>query len=66
MKITVEIDEAVLEAVQRQTGIRSKSSAIVKALEHYLDDERRRRLIARAMSGATDYSLSNEELEGTR
>lgn len=63
MRITVNINEATLVAVQKCTGITVKSRAVAKAVELYLLQDRRKTLIARALEGKTNYSASNAELE---
>jgi len=63
MRITVDIDEATVAAVQKSTGIEGKSPAVARAVNLYLLQERRKKLIARALEGKTNYSASNELLE---
>jgi Arc/MetJ family transcription regulator len=63
MRITVDIDENTLIEVRRETGISKKSPAVGRALELFLREARKRRLIRRALEGKTDYSLTNDELE---
>ncbi len=63
MRITVEIDAKSMQRIQRLTGQRKKSPAVSEALSAYLRQQERRALIERALSGKTDYSMSNQELE---
>lgn len=63
MRITIDIDEEILQDIHRETGIPKKSPAVGRALELYLREAKKRRLIGMALSGKTDYSLTNEELE---
>lgn len=63
MRITVDIDENMLSEVLHITGIKKKSPAINKALQSYLRKTKKRNLIEKVMSGKTDYSATNEELE---
>lgn len=63
MRITVDVDENTLKEIHRETGVSKKSPAISRALELFLREARKRRLIRMALEGKTDYSLTNEELE---
>ena len=63
MRITVDIDEKQLTAIQRATGQRKKSPAIRQALDEFVEERRRKRLLRKVLDGRTDYSLSNDELE---
>ena len=63
MRITVEIDDKTVEAVRKSTGVEGKSPAVAKAVGLYLLQERRKRLIARALAGKTDFAASNASLE---
>jgi Arc/MetJ family transcription regulator len=63
MRITIDIDESNLAAVQQATGIRKRSPAIRRAVADYVRDLERKRFIRKVMEGKSDYALSNEELE---
>jgi hypothetical protein len=63
MRITVDIDANTLKDIQQLTGERMKSPAIARALKQYVAQQRKTRIIQAAMSGKTDYSRTNEELE---
>lgn len=63
MRITVEIDDKTLKEVHQETGIGKKSPAVNRALEVFLREAKKRRLIGMALGGRTDYRLTNEELE---
>jgi hypothetical protein len=63
MRITVEIDASDLRRIQRITGQKKKSPAVREALSQFLRRHERQELIERALSGQTDFALSNEELE---
>ena len=63
MRITVDIDEAQLRAVQEATGQRKKSPAIRQALDEFVAERRRKRFLRKVMEGNVDYALTNEELE---
>ena len=63
MRITVDIDEAKLAAIQKATGIRKKSTAVRKAIDSYIDELQKQRFLMKVLEGRSDYSLTNEELE---
>lgn len=63
MRITVDIDANELRQIQKLTGERKKSPAISRALGDYLQMQKKRAFIQKALTGKTDYSLSNDELE---
>ena len=63
MRIAIEIDADRLRRIQTFTGQRKKSRAISRALAEYLDWQERREFVVRALSGNTDFSLTNDELE---
>ena len=64
MRISVEIDANEMRLIQKLTGEKKKAPAISQALSAFLRQQRKARLIERALSGQTDYALSNEQLEG--
>jgi len=61
--MTVDIDADVFREIQHETGLSGKSPAVRKALETYLREMRKRKLIQRVMEGRTDYGRTNEEVE---
>lgn len=63
MRLTVDIDDDALAAIQEATGIHKKSPAVKKAAEEYLHALKRKEFLRRVCEGRTDYSLTNEELE---
>jgi Arc/MetJ family transcription regulator len=63
MRITIDIDASDLKAIQKTTGQKKKSPAISQALAEYLRMQEKKRFIEKALTGETDFSLSNEELE---
>lgn len=63
MRVTIEIEEKTMKAIQKETGIKKKSPAITKILEDHLREIEKRKFMQRVMNGETDYSLTNEELE---
>jgi Arc/MetJ family transcription regulator len=63
MRITIEIDATALRRIQNLTGQKKKSPAVSEALDAYLKQMERRSLIEKALSGGTDYPMTNEDLE---
>jgi len=63
MRITVEIDASDLRAIQRITGEKKKSPALSFALREYIRENKKQKIIEKVLSGNSDYSQSNEELE---
>ncbi len=64
MRITVDIDVNELRKIQQMTGKKKKSPAISQALSEFIRQQEKRRFVERALSGGTDYALTNNELEG--
>jgi Arc/MetJ family transcription regulator len=63
MRVTIEIDANELSKIQKITGQKKKSPAISQALSTYLRQQQKQRFIEKALSGGTDFALTNEELE---
>lgn len=63
MRITVEIEDSKIRAIQQWTQQRKKSPALAQALDAYLEQRQREEFLAKVMAGATDYRTSNDELE---
>jgi len=63
MRISVEVDAKRLQVIQRITGQKRKSTAINRALDDYLRLRQRLAFIEKALTGQTDYALSNDDLE---
>ncbi len=63
MRITLNIDDKQLKEVQASTGLHKKSPAIERAVELYIRDVRKKKILQKVMEGKCDYSLTNEELE---
>ena len=63
MRITVEIDEKDLKRIQQITRQKKVSPAVSHALTDYLRLQQRRAFVERALSGETNYALTNDELE---
>lgn len=63
MRITVDIDASALRRVQKITGQTKKSPAVSQALSEFLRLQDRQQFLERVLSGKTDFSSTNEELE---
>ena len=63
MRITIDMDASNSKEIQKATGLKKKSPALDQALSEFLRMQQKERLIQRALSGATDFSLTNDELE---
>jgi hypothetical protein len=63
MRITIDVDASELKRIQRITGEKKKSPAIAQALSRFLRQQERQKFLERVLSGQTDFSLSNDELE---
>jgi Arc/MetJ family transcription regulator len=63
MRITIDVDASELKQIQRITGQKKKSPAIAQALSQFLRQQERQHFLERALSGQTDFSLTNDELE---
>ncbi len=63
MRITIDVDANDLKQIQKITGEKKKSPAIAQALSRFLHQQERHGFIERALSGQTDFALTNDELE---
>ena len=63
MRITIEVDDRDLRQIQKFTGQKKKSPAVTQALSEYLRQRERAAFVERALSGQTDFTLTNDELE---
>lgn len=63
MRITVEIDEKALKRVKKVTHIAKSSPAISFVVDEWLRQIEKKAFLDDIMSGRTDYSMTNEELE---
>ncbi|MFT3991280.1 MAG: type II toxin-antitoxin system VapB family antitoxin [Luteolibacter sp.] len=64
MKLTIDIDEDVLENAMRMTGETKKGPAVVKAAKEFIKRQLSREFATRVMEGEFgDYPLTNDELE---
>jgi hypothetical protein len=63
MRITVEIEDSKIQAIQKWTKMRKKSPAVARALDEFIEQRQRQEFLAKVMAGETDYRASNDELE---
>ena len=64
MKITIDIEDEVLQDAMRITGERKKGPAVVKAAKEYIRRQMAREFGRKLMEGDFgDYPLTNDEIE---
>lgn len=63
-RMTIEIDEALLEEARRVLGVRTKREAIERALQELVRQQRRRGI--RAHAGRVELELTQETLRALR
>ena len=63
MRLTIDIDAALLQRLQKATGQRKRSPAVREALQRYLREREKRELLAKVLRGESDFAMTNEELE---
>lgn len=64
MKITIDIEDEVLQDAMRITGERKKGPAVVKAAKEYIRRQMAREFGRKLMEGEFgDYPLTNDEIE---
>lgn len=64
MRITIEIDDEVLENAMKLTGETKKGPAITKAATEYVRRQMVRKFASMVMEGEfADYPMTNDELE---
>lgn len=63
MRITVDLEPAVLDELLRVTGERKKSPAVAKAVSEYLRRTRARTFGRLLREGSFDYPYTNEQIE---
>ena len=64
MKITIDIEDEVLQDAMRITGERKKGPAVVKAAKEFIRRQMAREFGRKLMEGDFgDYPLTNEEIE---
>ncbi len=66
MRITIDIDDEVLENAMELTGESKKGPAITKAATEFVKREMVRKFANKVMEGGfADYPLTNDELEAS-
>jgi hypothetical protein len=63
MRITVDIEESVLNDLVKLMGEKKKSPAVSRAVVEYVKRRKARELGKLLRQGAFDYPLTNEEVE---
>jgi len=64
MRITVDIDESMLEEVMKYTGETKKGPAVVKAASEFVRRQMAREFGRKVMEGEFgDYPMTNDEIE---
>jgi hypothetical protein len=64
MRITVDIDEAILNDLVAMTGESKKSPAISRVVNDWVKWQKAKAFGKRIMDGHYDYPSNNEEIEG--
>ncbi|HBC88275.1 MAG TPA: hypothetical protein DCZ94_15090 [Lentisphaeria bacterium] len=63
MRMTIDIDENNLDDIMKFTRMRKKSPAVSKAIDCFCKEIRRKEILSKVLSGKTDYTLTNKQLE---
>jgi Arc/MetJ family transcription regulator len=63
MRITIDIDESLLEEVMKLTGENKKSPAVAKAVENYVKRAKAKELGRMLREGVFDYPMTQEDIE---
>ena len=63
MRITIDLDEAILNELLQLMGEKKKSPAVSKAIVEYVRRRKAAELGRLFREGAFDYPLTNEEIE---
>ena len=63
MRITVDIDDAVLDELSKVTGESKKSPAVAKAVTEYVKRQKAKEFAHLLREGDFDYPITNEEME---
>ncbi len=64
MRITIDIDEAILAEVEKITGEKKRSPAIARIVEEYVKRAQAKDFGRSLLEGEFDYPCTNEEIEG--
>ena len=63
MRMTVDLDQATLDALIKVTGIKKNSPAVAFAVRDFLNRRKARDFGRMLREGAFDYPATNEEIE---
>jgi Arc/MetJ family transcription regulator len=63
MRITVDIDESMIDDLVKITGERKKSPAVAKAVEEFVKRRKAREFGRMLREGILDYPMTNDEIE---
>lgn len=63
MRITVDIDDRILDELVQLTGISKKSPAVAKAVEEFVARRKAREFGRALREGIFDYPAGNDEIE---
>jgi Arc/MetJ family transcription regulator len=66
MRITVDINDELLDELSKITGIAKKSPAVAAAVNEYVRREKAREFGKLLREGAFDYPATNDEIERTQ
>lgn len=64
MRITIDIDEAVLTEVEKITGEKKRSPAVARIVENFVKRAQAKAFGRNLREGEFDYPSTNEEIEG--
>ena len=65
MRVTVDLDNAVLDDLMKITGEKMKSPAISKAVEEFVKRKKAAEFGRMLREGVFDYPVTNEEIENS-
>ena len=63
MRITVEINDSIIDDLMKLTGEKMKSPAVSKAVEEYVKRKKAKEFGRMLREGAFDYPASNDAIE---
>lgn len=63
MRLTVDLDESVVDDLVKITGERKKSPAVAKAVEEFVKRRKAREFGRMLREGLFDYPITNDEIE---
>jgi len=63
MRITVDIEDSKIRAIQKWTNQRKKSPALAQALGEHIEQREREEFLAQIKEGKSDYQSTNDKVE---